>query len=174
MKRQELEALPNYPFRDFRTNDASFLLLELYWPAVISEALGPEASALVIPLADADQDIHSFGCPMLMGFWIPKIGRGLRVLYNDPPEDITHPHSPLFASASIAERPPEWSLPTGGQIPGPVTRMEELVLIADTDPAVADAVTKAAQLFLLTDISLQDMQDYCDRLEAAWLAGARG
>lgn len=170
MDRRALEALPGFPFSRFRTNEADFLLLELYWPAVIREAIGPEASALAVPLAEADQDVDTFGTPVLLSFWIPRIGRGLRVLYNDPPEGAPRAESQLFAAAAIREQPPGWELPTNGQSAPSVERMEELVIIADTDPAVADAVAEAARRFLLSDITLDEMQAYCEALEAAWLA----
>ncbi|RAP41074.1 hypothetical protein BYZ73_11615 [Rhodovulum viride] len=170
MDRSALEALPNFPFSRFRTSEAEFLLLELYWPAVIREAIGPEAGALVVPLAEADQDSQNFGTPVLLSFWIPRIGRGLRVLHNDPPDGESRSESQLFASAAIRQQPPGWELPADGQSAPAVDRMEELVVIADTDPAVADAVAEAARLFLLKDIPLADMQAYCDELEAEWLA----
>ncbi len=170
MDRHALEALPSFPFSAFRTSDAEFLLLELYWPAVIREALGAEASALAVPLAEADQDPENFGAPVLLSFWLPQKGRGLRILYNDPPEGESQSESQLFAAVSIRRQPPEWELPTAGQHAASTSQMEELVIIAETDAAVADAVAEAARLFLLTDISMADMEAYCDALEAAWLA----
>lgn len=170
MDRHALEALPSFPFSAFRTSDAEFLLLELYWPAVIREAIGPEASALAVPLAEADQDVENFGAPVLLSFWLPQRGRGLRVLYNDPPEDDSPSESQLFAAVSIREQPPEWELPTAGQDAVATDHMEELVIIADTDPAVADAVAEAARLFLLSDISMVEMEAYCEALETTWLA----
>lgn len=168
MNRRELETSPYFPFANFRGSDPEFLLLELYWPAVIRAAIGEEVSAKVVPLAEADQDEGEFGTPTLISFWIPQVGRGVRVLYNDPPDEAQS-HARLFASAAVYERPPHWDLPTAGQVDGPVYRMEELVFIADTDPAVADDVAEAARLFLTTAIPLDEMQDVCAKLEAKWL-----
>ena len=172
MNRPEIEAHPLYPFTDFRRNDASFLLLELYWPAVIASALGRDLTMQVVPLAEADRDPDGFGNPALLHFWIPRRGRGLRILYNDPPEalgaEAPHIRSPLYMAASLSERPEPWDLPTGGQIPGPVHAMEELVCIADTSLQVADAVHDAARLFFRSKITLAEMQEYCDLVEKAW------
>lgn len=169
MQRSEIEGHPSFPFNDFRTNDASFLLLDLYWPAVLSQALGDEA-ADVVPLGESDQDVDHYGTPNLLHFWLPKRGRGVRLMLNDPPDpDGEFPHSKLFASAEMYERPVEWDLPTDGQIADRVFKMEVLVLIADTDPAVADAVAAAAKTFLQTDISLAQMGDYCTALEKDWM-----
>jgi hypothetical protein len=182
MTRTELEAHPSFPFSDFRTSTASFLLLELYWPAVLRPVLGALADE-VVPLGEADQDVDGFGTPNLLYFWLPRRGRGLRLMYNNPPFDELRDgsddaadaetddrpaHSRLFAAAEIHERPSDWPLPDGGQLDSPATRAEMLVLIADTDPRVADAVAEAARAFLTTDISLADMQAACARLETQW------
>jgi hypothetical protein len=176
MTRQELEAHPSFPFNDFRSNVASFLLLELYWPAVLSEALGAELSSQAVPLAVADRDLDAFGTPVLLSAWFPRRGRGIRVLFNDPPDpwpadmpEPAPPHSRLFLSASVATRPEPWDFPDGGQLAAPVRSMEELVAIADTDIAVADAVAQAARVFLTTDIALDDMARRCAATEAAWI-----
>ena len=173
MRRREIEAHPLYPFGDFRTNEASFLLLELYWPAVLAEALGPEWAAQAVPLGEADRDTAGFGTPVLCHFWLPRRGRGVRVLHNDPPDppaegDQDWFHSRLFLSASRQERPGDWDLPTGGQVPGPVHAFEELLCIADTAPEVADAVAEAASRFLLGDVGLDEMARWCARVERSW------
>ncbi|WP_330628247.1 MULTISPECIES: hypothetical protein [Thioclava] len=170
MDRHAIEALASFPFSGFRTNTAEFLLLELYWPAVLQAALGADLSAQVVPLAEADQDVEHFGTPTLLNVWLPQKGRGLKLLYNDPPEEDVAPESPLFAAVSIRQQPPGWDLPTGGQ-PAPATdRMEELVLIAATDPQVADAVAEAARRFLIDELPMAEMEAYCTALEAEWAA----
>lgn len=175
MRRHELEAHPLFPYNDFRTNSAAFLLLELYWPAVLAEALGPELTAQAVPLAVADRDTDLLGTPVLLAVWFPQRGRGIRVLFNDPPDpwpaydpDPVPPHSRLFLSASVATRPEPWDFPDGGQLAEPVRSMEELVAIADTDIAVADALAQAARTFLTTDISLEEMARRCAATEVAW------
>lgn len=170
MKRQEIEAVSQYPFSDFRKNDTDFALLYLYWPSVVAEAIGPELSALIVPLSEPDQDRAGFGTPTLMSFWIPQIGRGIRLLYNDPADpESDGPRSRLFASVSLSQCPPFWELPTGGQVDRPVHCMEELVFIADTHPDVADAVAATIRHFLVERVSLADMQARCTSLEARWL-----
>lgn len=91
MNRTQLESHPLFPFADFRENDASFLLLELYWPAALAEVLPEDLLKQIVPLADADQDKEKSGCsPLLLSFWLPRLGRGFRILYNDHdlPDDL--------------------------------------------------------------------------------------
>jgi hypothetical protein len=175
MSRREIEAHPLFPFTDFRANPAAFLLLELYWPAVLAEALGPDLAAQAVPLAMADRDTAGLGTPVLLSVWFPRRGRGVRVLFNAPPDawpeddpEPAPPHSRLFLSASVATRPAPWDFPDAGQLAEPRREIEELVAIADTDIAVADALAQAAVVFLTTDITLEDMQRRCAATETAW------
>ncbi|MGX9935624.1 hypothetical protein ACVFVO_09575 [Advenella kashmirensis] len=80
---------PQFPFSDFRTNDASFLMLELYWIAVARDALGEEVSALVVPLQVTDQDKENWGDPLMFDFWIPTQSRGAKVTLAENTEDLT-------------------------------------------------------------------------------------
>ena len=52
---------PLFPFADFRTDDASFPMQELYWAALAREALGKEVSALAVPLQETDRDTGNWG-----------------------------------------------------------------------------------------------------------------
>ncbi|MBL3576125.1 hypothetical protein JMK10_17610 [Rhodovulum sulfidophilum] len=70
---------PLFPFSDFRTNDASFLMLELYWAAVAREALGDDVAARVEPLQETDRDTENWGDPLMLDFWIPDLRRGAKV-----------------------------------------------------------------------------------------------
>ena len=40
----EIKRHPSFPFRDFRTDDLSFLMLELYWAELFRAAIPPEAA----------------------------------------------------------------------------------------------------------------------------------
>ncbi|NKC52054.1 hypothetical protein HED63_24545 [Ochrobactrum cytisi] len=69
-----------FPFADFRTNDASFRMLEFYWAAVVRDALGQQVQALVAPLQFADQDTENWGDPLMFDFWIPNQRRGTKLV----------------------------------------------------------------------------------------------
>ncbi|MCU0910884.1 MAG: hypothetical protein MUE98_05910 [Rhodobacteraceae bacterium] len=171
MGRRAIEADPLYPFADFRTDAASFALLGRYWPAVFAEALGPEEAARVVPLCAADRDAAGFGTPVLCSFWLPRRGRGVRVLFNDPPGVGTANRGRLFLSAGREVRPDGWPLPTGGQVPGPVHAFDELLCIADTAPEVADAVAEVALAFLLGGLAPEETARLCAQVERAWAVG---
>lgn len=79
MKLSEIIAHPLFPFSDFRDNDASFLMLELYWAALARDVLGAEASASAAPLQAAERDVEAFGDPLMIDFWIPHLRRGAKV-----------------------------------------------------------------------------------------------
>lgn len=80
MTLDEIKQHPSYPFLDFATNDASFLLLELFWTQVAREALGEDLSASAVPLMQAQQEdgnpILFFRLPDLEG----GLGRAARVI----------------------------------------------------------------------------------------------
>lgn len=174
VSRAELEAHPLFPFKEFRSDPAAFQLLVMYWLAVLAEALGPDMIAQRVHLAEPDADRERLGAPVLFSAWFPQHGRGIRVLFNDapeacPPDDhASPPHSQLFISASLVTRPEPWGFPTDRQMSASVFVMEELVVIADTDPAIADAVTQAACIFMLTSISLPEMEKLCTSIEQTW------
>lgn len=181
MKRYDIEQHPDYPFCDFRRNAESFILLQSYWSAVVCEALGETLSAKKVPLAQADQDPEGFGSPTLVHFWIPALGRGMRILHNDPPDDPSSSvkkrseknektvHSPLFIAAQVSERPEDWPFPHLGQLSGSVVKIEELVCIVDVDPAVADEVQQAVVSFFNSGVALDEMRRLCTEIERAWI-----
>jgi hypothetical protein len=93
MKLVDIEKHPLYPFSDFRTNDASFLMLELYWTSVAQEALGDELSTQVVPTLLADQDKERTGeMPNMLGFWIPNLNKGARIMLAENLENLPQPH----------------------------------------------------------------------------------
>jgi len=44
MKLEQIKQHPDFPFRDFRSDDLQFLMLELYWAELLRDSL-PEATA---------------------------------------------------------------------------------------------------------------------------------
>lgn len=79
---------PLFPFADFRTSDASFLMLELYWAALAREALGEEVPALAVPLQATDRDTEYWGDPLMIDFWIPGQRRGAKVMLAESTEGL--------------------------------------------------------------------------------------
>lgn len=95
MTLDDIKKHPLFPFTQFQTDDAAFLMLELFWTQLAQEALGPELAATAIPLMEADQED---GNPILF-FRLPKPARAIRVVltFNDDllplPQDRT-PENP--------------------------------------------------------------------------------
>lgn len=77
---KEIRSHAQYPFSDFRENDASFLMLELFWTAFISETVGADLTAEMEILQDFERDLDRNYDPLMIDFWIPKMRRGVRVL----------------------------------------------------------------------------------------------
>ena len=86
MKLPEIKKHPLFPFKDFKTNDASFLMLELFWTAIAYEALGDELSQQCQPIMSADRE----GNPILF-FWLPNAERAVRVILFDVIDDVDEP-----------------------------------------------------------------------------------
>lgn len=188
----ELKAHPLFPFGDFRTNEASFLLLELFWPAVVAEELPPDVQAHVVPVSDADRDQEGFGCPVMMSFWAPEVGRGLRVLYNDPegslekvkagmderegdegtqidePEPETpRPVSPIFISAARRVLPEPWTLP-GKNGPTSANALDEVTAIADLSDISISVVKEAAKRLFVLRTPMDELVEWCSATEAQY------
>lgn len=87
---------PLYPFLKFRTDDAEFLLPELFWTQLAREALGEELAATAVPLMEADQ---ADGNPILLSR-LSHITRAVRVVLTrneyslSMPRDVT-PENPF-------------------------------------------------------------------------------
>ncbi len=155
---------PLFPFADFRSNDASFRLLELYWAAVAREALGGEVSALVVPLQVTDQDKENWGDPLMLDFWIPKQRRGAKVTLAENSENLPacrDVSDKLNCFASILV----YTSRRG--ITSPDDEIDQICFRADMSEVARSAVMQFMKAFLVQGIEVEEVEpkyyDFCAR-----------
>ena len=83
MTLSEIKQHPLFPFKDFKTNDTAFLMLELFWTAIAYEALGEKLSQQCQPIMSANRDGNS-----ILFFWLPKANRAIKVILFDIVDDM--------------------------------------------------------------------------------------
>lgn len=76
MTLDQIKKHPLYPFLQYQTDDAAFLMLELFWTQLAKEAIGEDLAETAIPLMEAQQ---SDGNPILF-FRLPEPARAVRVV----------------------------------------------------------------------------------------------
>lgn len=164
MTLDEILRHPLFPFADFRTNDASFLMLELYWAAVAQQALGPEVSARVAPLMETDRDPENWGDPVMLDFWLPDIRRGARVLLLENTRDLP----PCQLSADKENCFPSIIAHSATRgITGPDDEIGQICFRADMSPLARAYVQRGLMAYLVTGVSLSALEDDFDALLAA-------
>ena len=156
MKISEFKTHPLFPFMDFRENDASFLLLELFWTVVAKDALGEELTSKCVPLQDCERDIERFYNPVMLDFWIPEMRRGARVTLMENPDN-----RPYMADAVGDERFTAY-LPFSfhnnvRSVSSPDDEIDQILIHADMSPEAIDCVSNGIKLFLVDKISKDDV-----------------
>lgn len=155
---------PLFPFADFRTNDASFLMLELYWAAVAQQALGPEVSARVAPLMEADRDPENWGDPVMLDFWLPDIRRGARILLA---ENVQNWPSCVTSADKETCFAPIIAYANRRGITGPDDVIDQIGFFADMSAIARAYVQRGLVAYLVTGVSLSALEDDFDALLAA-------
>ena len=117
----QIKAHPSFPFGDFRENQMSFLMLELYWVELFAEVLGDAVSEWN-PLSDAEPD----GNPILSLVNLTH-ARALRVIQKT--NDDSRPAFPEARGEGAYYGLQAW-LNLGRTSDGEV-ELNELVLFAD-------------------------------------------
>lgn len=164
MELDQILSHPLFPFADFRTNDASFLMLELYWAAVARDALGSEVSALVDPLQVTEQDKENWGDPLMLDFWIPNQRRGARVTLSENDENLPACRDVLdklncFASIVVYT--------TRRGITGPDDEIDQICFRADMSEVARSVVMQFMKAFLVQGVEVDEVEpnyyDFCVR-----------
>lgn len=160
MTLEELTRHALYPFQDFRENDASFLLLELYWTLIVEEALAPWPDLQLEPLQAADQDRDHWGNPTMLRFWAPALRRSVRILLLENEENL-----PLcrelqekfncfpFITLEFERK----------GITDPFDEVDQLRFRADVSSVSMEAVLWGIRYFIGEEASIESMEDAWDR-----------
>jgi len=130
----QIKAHPYFPFRDFRENPMSFLMLELYWVELFAEVVGDAVSEWRA-LSDAAPD----GNPIL-SFVNDSHARALRVIQKA--NDDSKPTYPEARGEGAYYGLQAW-LNVGRTADGEV-ELNELVLFAD----LSEAAEREARSFI--------------------------
>ncbi len=163
MELDQIVAHPLFPFADFRTNDASFLLLELYWAAVAQRALGP-AAAQVVPLMAADRDPEGWGDPVMLDVWMPDRRRGAKVLLAENPAGRPACRE---AADKFACFPSIIVYTQARGIEGPDDEIDQICFCADMSEVARGVVLQLLDAFLLRGVPVEGIEpwfdDFCRR-----------
>lgn len=153
-----------FPFADFRTNDASFRMLEFYWAAVVRDALGQQVQALVAPLQSADQDTENWGDPLMFDFWIPNQRRGTKLVLAENTGNLP-------ACRDVSDKlncfPSILVYTSSRGITGPDDEIDQICFRADMSEVARSAVVHFMSAFLVHGIEVDKVEsqyyDFCNR-----------
>lgn len=164
MKLDQILCHPLFPFTDFRTNEASFLMLEHYWAVAAQDALGEEIWVQCVPLQAADQDKENWGDPLMLDFWIPGQRRGAKVTFLENTEglpacrDVSDKLN-CFVSILIYT--------TRRGVAGPDDEIDQICFRADMSEVARSTVMQFMNAFLVHGIEVDqvecDYYDFCAR-----------
>ncbi|SFJ61241.1 hypothetical protein [Jannaschia pohangensis] len=157
MTLDELRAHSLFPFADFRENDASFLMLELYWAALAREALGEDFAARCQPLQAAERDAEdvTYWEPVMLDFWRPDLRRGARILLLENPEGL--PYCRDVASKTDCAVSVDLYFQRRG-VTGPEDEIDQIVLLADMSDLARTVTTGALRRFLIDGATPAEME----------------
>lgn len=148
MKLSEIKKHPLFPFADFRKNDASFLMLELFWTQVAQEALGEALSEKCVPLQDCERDVEEEYNPVVLDFWIPEIRRGARVILRENYDNQPYMHDAKGDEKFTAYFPFCFHHSFRG-VSSPDDEIEQILIHADMSPVAIKTVQEKLQDFLI-------------------------
>jgi len=164
VKLSEITAHPLFPFSDFRDNDASFLMLELYWAALAREALGEEVSTKALPLQATERDDEAFGDPLMIDFWIPSLRRGAKVTLLENAEAQPACRDSLDKLACF---PSIVAYMSRRGISGPDDEIDQLCFRADMGDVAQEVIAHLLRKFLLEEAAPSVIEawfdDFCAR-----------
>jgi hypothetical protein len=151
---------PLFPFSDFRENDASFLLLELFWTQLVKETIGEELSQKCVPLQDFERDNgpEPFHNPVMIDFWMPSLNRGARISLTE-----NFNNYPLLADAKGDERfsayYPFVYYVNYRRLPDNSKDIEQIVLCSDMSDSSLQSTQKKLREFLIDQISVKEIEE---------------
>jgi len=163
----QIKRHPYYPFRDFRTNDLSFLMLELYWAelfrTVLTESGDYEAIEKWIPQAPADRQ-DSNPILDLMDRSTSRL-RELRIIQRfnteDLPElDLDNPAPIHFSEDAYVPFAP--GLTYGATDEDGSTPVDELVISSDISEACERLNREFIKKWCVDRVSVEAMQQALD------------
>ncbi len=150
---------PLFPFSDFRTNDASFLMLELYWGAVAREALGEEVSAHVVPLQSTDRDAENWGDPLMIDFWVPSQRRGAKVTLLENTEGLPACRD---ATDKLNCFPSIVTYVSRRGVSGPDDEIDQICFRADMSDIARSVITELLHAFLVKGVNSDQIEPWFD------------
>lgn len=167
MTLDQIKRHPYYPFRDFRSNDLSFLMLELYWAelfrAVLTESGASKAIENWIPQAPAER---TDGNPILdvMNRSTSPL-RELRIIQRFNTEglaelDLGNPVPVHFSGDAYVPFVP--GLTYGATDEGGVAAVEELVISSDISEACERLNREFIRKWCVDRVSVETMQQVLD------------
>jgi hypothetical protein len=147
---------PKFPFPDWRQDDASFLMLELYWAELVRFVMGAEL-AHYAPLWDTERD----GNPMLT-ITNQTAQRGLRLIMID--NDDAKPLYPdkTGLDAFYALQP----FLNTGRLPDGQTPVDELVLLVSPDERYLEYFAYLIRLHCCDYVSAAQMEEAIGKYES--------
>lgn len=167
MSSDRIRQHPLFPFADFRTSDASFQMLEVYWAAAVREALGEALAAQMVPLMAMDRDTEcrgdavtvGWGNPVMVDFWRPDQRRGVRVMLLENTEGLPacrDSSDKMNCSLSIIVY-----MQRRG-VTGPDDEIDQICFCADMSEVARDVVVQLMKAFMVQGIPADEVEPWYD------------
>lgn len=164
MEIEEYKNNPLFPFVDFRNNDASFMMLELFWTDLVRETLGEELSQKCVPLQDIERDNGEeyFHDPVMIDFWIPEMRRGVRVSLLENYENLPNFTNDTKGDGRFNSYHGFTAYWQKRGITGPDDKIEQVVFRSDMSDHALNLVQIGLQKFLLKKLSREEFEKWVD------------
>ena len=162
MTLDEIKKHPLFPFEQFRTNDAAFLMLELFWTQLAQEVLGAKLSATAVPLMEADQED---GNPVLF-FRLPDLALAIRVVLTFNDDNLPMPNERTADNPYVYFRPVEFfpeKAPLSFDSYPPETINGMLIFCDMNAPDVFPVITAMMREFCLEGLAMKDIEARADQ-----------
>jgi hypothetical protein len=162
MTLDDIKKHPLFPFVKFQTDDAAFLMLELFWTQLAQEALGPDLAATAVPLMEADQ---KDGNPILF-FRLPNPARAIRVVLTFNDDDLPMPQNRTPENPYVYHRPIEFfpdKAPLSFDRYPPETVDAMLIFCDMNAPDVFPIVTAMMRDFFIEGLAMSDIEARADQ-----------
>ncbi|GFE52388.1 hypothetical protein So717_41410 [Roseobacter cerasinus] len=144
----DIRAHSSFPFRNWRTEDFEFLMLELYWAERVRSVLGEDMAGFE-PLYDTERD----GNPILSVTHAGSL-RGLRVVVNENDDA-----KPLYPEATGPDAfYPLYAFLNDGRLPDGETPVNELVLLVSLDERMSEQIDAFIRWHCIEEKSVDEME----------------
>ncbi|GEM_PF-1374343 len=166
MKLEQIKRHPDFPFRDFRSNDLQFLMLELYWAELLREILPESVAADWGPEWAANPS----GSPILSvsnrQVMPPRMLRIIQSVNDDRfPELNLETREPVTYRGDVYI-PCGPSLTYGGIDQDLKTPIEELVIFSEVSEVCERMVRDYVRLWCVERVSEKRMEEVEETYEA--------